>query len=69
MTGCGKNKNADDDSILSEAGKVSKDYVFKSETIDVGINESSDIRNVYLVGDRVYVSAYGDMSFTVCSFK
>lgn len=71
MTGCGKNKNTDNDSILSEASKASKDYVFKSETIDVGIGDHADIRNVYLVGDRVYVSAYtySDDSYTVCSFN
>ncbi|WP_026515992.1 ABC transporter substrate-binding protein [Butyrivibrio sp. MC2021] len=71
MTGCGKNKNTDDDSILSEASKASKDYVFKAETMDVGIGDHADIRNVYLVGDRVYVSAYtySDNSYIVCSFN
>lgn len=52
--GCGK-KSGSDDSILNEASKSSKDYVFATEIYDFA-EYMSKINRVSNVGDRVYAS-------------
>ncbi|MBR4669969.1 MAG: extracellular solute-binding protein [Butyrivibrio sp.] len=59
FTGCGKADKKDDkkdeNSILNEAKSGSKDYVFKYEDIDLGVDKLPGYpSNITVVGDRVY---------------
>lgn len=56
FTGCGK-KNQDDD-ILNQASKASKEYVFAQNTLDIS-DKATDINRIAYVGDKVYASTYG----------
>ncbi len=58
FTGCG-NKNKDEDSLLNQVSKGSKDYVFALETLNVSDNPD-DINRLAYVGDKVYASTYGN---------
>ncbi|WP_197024202.1 ABC transporter substrate-binding protein [Butyrivibrio proteoclasticus] len=66
--GCGK-KSGSDDSILNEASKSSKDYVFATEIYDFA-EDMSKINRVSNVGDRVYASTYNiDDHIEIYSFN
>ncbi len=55
-------------SLVDEAAKGSKDYVFKSEKLD--ITDASDYSNISIVGDRIYAATYSDgENITICSFN
>ena len=72
FAGCGKGKKQDEDSILNEAAKGSKEYVYKQEDINL---DGIDIGEGYTyglskVGDRFYTSlSYDSGSYKVISFK
>lgn len=54
FTGCGKKKTQD--SLVDDARKSSKDYVFKSEKMDgIGDQENAYLDDIYYVGDRIYI--------------
>ncbi|WP_029232667.1 ABC transporter substrate-binding protein [Butyrivibrio sp. VCB2006] len=52
--GCGKKSN---DSLIENATKSSKEYVFATEVLDIADNVQN-INRVSCVGDRVYASTY-----------
>ncbi len=54
LSGCGKEKN--EDNLINQATKNSKEYVFKSDKID--FLEGSDYSNISIVGDKVYATTY-----------
>ena len=55
-------------SLVDEASKGSKEYVFKGEKLD--IVDASDYSNISIVGDRVYAATYSDgENITICSFN
>ena len=55
-------------SLVDEAAKGSKDYVFKSEKLD--IVDASDYSNISIVGERIYATTYSDgENITICSFN
>lgn len=64
LAGCGK-KKTEDDNAISQAAKGSKDYVFRSESVDIGIADEENIRDLYLVGDKVYVTAFGEKALDI----
>ncbi len=67
LAGCGK-KKGDSDNLLEQAKSGIKDYVFRSEKLDLG--DGADYNNVTLSGDRVYASTYSDNGFiTISSFN
>lgn len=68
-TGCGKEKK-DGDSILDEAAKGSKDYVFKQETFEVQGLDTNGLNGLKIVGDRIYLTSYNEDGFiNVYSFN
>ncbi|RKM57054.1 hypothetical protein D6853_03285 [Butyrivibrio sp. X503] len=61
FTGCGKKKK--EDSILNEAVKGSKDYVYKVEDIDLGDAKISGYpAGLEVAGDKVYLALTGNDS-------
>lgn len=60
LTGCGKKKTGDGDSVIEEAARATKDYVFKAEEMEI-VSDIGDYRSINLVDDRVYVTA-GDIN-------
>ena len=57
LAGCGKKDSGD--SIVNQATKNSKDYVFATELLNIA-QEQSDFSKIAYVGDRVYASTYGN---------
>ncbi|MBO5622858.1 MAG: hypothetical protein J5959_14650, partial [Butyrivibrio sp.] len=54
--------------LVDEAAKGSKDFVFKSEKLD--IVDDSDYSNISIVGERIYAATYSDgENITICSFN
>ncbi|SDA68099.1 ABC-type glycerol-3-phosphate transport system, substrate-binding protein [Butyrivibrio sp. INlla18] len=64
VTGCGKGKQ-DEESILGDATKASKDYVFASEDIIIDGLNPDRMNSLRIVGDRIYGTYYGDEGETV----
>ncbi|SFC36949.1 ABC transporter substrate-binding protein [Butyrivibrio sp. YAB3001] len=58
FTGCGK-KKTDEESILNEATKASKDYVFASEVLNI-TEDPSGINGIIPLGDRLCATSYGE---------
>ena len=57
VTGCGKGKKKNDDSLLNEAVNGSKDYVYKVEDIDIGDNKINGYpTGIDVIGDKVYIA-------------
>lgn len=66
IAGCGK--AGKEESLIDQASKTSKEYVYKSEILD--FIDSKDYNTVLLCGDRVYVSTYANDGYmTVSSFN
>ena len=67
IAGCGKNADKDAN-LVNKVGKISKDYVFKSEKMELG--ENNDYSYLSMVGDRVYASTYSKKgSIVIRSFN
>lgn len=67
FTGCG-NKKQQGNELLSEASKMSKDYVFSSEILKID-GVADDLNRVAISGDRIYASAYNGDAIDVYSFN
>ena len=67
LSGCSMG-NKGGSSLVDEASKSTKDYVFKSEKLD--IVDASDYSNISIVGQRIYAATYSDgENITICSFN
>ena len=67
ISGCGASKK-DDDNLINQATRNSKEYVFKMEQVD--FLEGTDFSNISIVGDKIYTSTYAvDGGIGVSSFK
>lgn len=67
LSGCSFG-NKGGSSLVDEAAKGSKDYVFRSEKLD--ILEDQDYNNIGIVGDRIYAASYSDGdNITIASFN
>lgn len=61
LAGCGKKNGGDGNSLLNEANKTSKEYVFKATPMNIeGIK---DANRLDLVGDRIYLTDYSSDGF------
>ena len=67
VAGCGKS-SSDSSSPLDTAGQNSKEYVFRCDPL--GFSDGKDYGNISMVGDRIYVSSYGNNgSISIMSFN
>lgn len=67
VAGCGKS-SSDSSSPLDTAGQNSKEYVFSCDPL--GFSDGKDYGNISMVGDRIYVSSYGNNgSISIMSFN
>ena len=71
IAGCGKKDKKNDDSIVNQATKNNKDYVYKAEEIKVEGMNFSNLSSLQLVGDRLYCTLidYEKGGTQVGSFK
>ncbi len=69
LSGCGSKNKADDDSILAQASKASKDYVFASQNLDIGLDSYNDIEKIFFNGEKIYAKVVGDDGTKVVSFN
>ncbi len=60
VTGCGKG-SSDNDSLVNQATKNSKEYVFRKEHIDLG--GDYDCNSISYKGDKLYMSSYGESGY------
>lgn len=68
LAGCGKKDKGDESNPIEEASKASKDYVFKAEEIDLGIN-SENFRELVLNNGRIHTVSGDGKSLSFISFK
>ena len=68
VSGCGK-KKTQEDSLVDQATRNSKDYVFAMELLDI-TEDQQDISRLSYAGDRCYASTYGaDGKLEIYSFN
>ena len=67
LSGCSLGKQ-NDSNLVNDAVSGSKDYVFRSEKLD--IISDADYSNIQMVGDKIYASTYTDgENITISSFN
>jgi ABC-type glycerol-3-phosphate transport system substrate-binding protein len=70
LAGCGKQQGKNENSMINEAAKASKDYVFMPEIMNLNFRQGTNLSRLKIVGDRIFATSNDeDQKFSVYSFN